>query len=77
MSLIRKCDMFLESSCQELSCSAKLGFTWLNLINLAKLGKTWINLAEHTELKCHKNGNFTKLKYHLTEMSPKLKCHHN
>ena len=35
MSLAPKYDMFLESLCQELSLSTKIGLTWLHL---AKLG---------------------------------------
>ena len=38
MSPTPKCDMFLESFCQDLSHSAKLSLTRPNMINLTKLG---------------------------------------
>ena len=46
MYMTPKCDMFLKSSCQELSHSAKLGLTWLNLIKMAKFGQTWLKLSK-------------------------------
>ena len=38
MSPTPKCDIFLESSCQELLLTVLIGLTWLNLINLGKIG---------------------------------------
>ena len=46
MSLAPKCDMFLESLCQELSLSTKLGLTWLNV---AKLRCNWKNTNLETQ----------------------------
>ena len=43
MSLAPKCDMFLESLCQELSLTTKLDLTW---IILARIGYTWLNSAQ-------------------------------